>query len=98
MGLDRDEGGGEWDGWCRVGVSKRVCVCVWVCECVMVVVLVGSVVRVATKSKSLKSFDEHQSVNITATHSSIVHSQPHYQHNPCYSVEVATIDRAMFMD
>ena len=30
MGLDRDAGGGEWDGWCRVGVCKRVCVCEWV--------------------------------------------------------------------
>ena len=21
-GLDRDAGGGEWDGWCRVGVGE----------------------------------------------------------------------------
>ena len=28
VGLNRDAGGGEWDGWCRVSVCKRV----WVCE------------------------------------------------------------------
>ena len=28
VGLDRDAGGGEWDGWCRVGVCT--CVCEWV--------------------------------------------------------------------
>ena len=26
--LDSDAGGGEWEGWCRVSVCKRV----WVCE------------------------------------------------------------------
>ena len=50
--------------------------------------------RVAARSKSVKSFDEHQSNNVTATHSSIVHSQPHYRHSPCCSVEVATKDAA----
>ena len=38
VGLDRDAGGGEWDGCCRVGVCKRVCVCDsgggWVRVCV----------------------------------------------------------------
>ena len=29
--MDRDAGGAEWDGWCRVGVCKRVCVCVGGC-------------------------------------------------------------------
>ena len=53
--------------------------------------------RVAPKSKSVKSFDEHQSANITATHSSIVHSQPLDRHNPCCSVEVATKDRARIL-
>ena len=32
---DRDAGGGQWDGWCRVGDSVCVCVCVggWVDVC-----------------------------------------------------------------
>ena len=34
VGLDRDARGGEWDGWCRVGVCRRVCVCVCLCVCV----------------------------------------------------------------
>ena len=35
------------------------------------------------KSKSVNSLEQHQSANITATHSSIVHSQPHDRHSPC---------------
>ena len=75
--------------------------CVWV-VCVWVVGVSDAGVsrisgRVAAKSRSLKSFDEHQSNNNTATHSSIVNSQPHYRHNPCCSVEVATKERAKIL-
>ena len=42
-----------------------------------------------------RQLDEHQSVNITATHSSIVHLPQFDRHNPCCSVEVAIKDRAM---
>ena len=80
-----------------------VCVCVCECECLFECVRVsdggGSRIsgRVAAKSKRVKSFDEHQSANITATHSSIAHSQPLDRHNPCCSVEVATKDRAKIL-
>ena len=60
-------------------------------------VVVGSVVSVAAKSKSVNSLDERQSANLTATHSSTVHSQPHDGHNPRCSVEVATKDRARIL-
>ena len=60
-------------------------------------VLVGLEVSVRAMSKSINSLDEHQSVNITATHSSTFHSQPLDRHNPCCSVEVATKDRAMIL-
>ena len=59
--------------------------------------IVGSVATVAAKSKCVNSLDEHQSANITATHSSIVHSQIHDRHSPCCSVEVATKDRARIL-
>ena len=51
--------------------------------------VVGSEGRVTAMSKSVNSLEEHQSANITARHSSMVHSTPLDQHNPCYSVEVA---------
>ena len=28
--MERDAGGSQWDGWCRVGDSMCVCVCVFV--------------------------------------------------------------------
>ena len=60
-------------------------------------VLVGLEVGVRAMSKRISSLVEHQSVNITATHSSTVHSQPHDRHNPCCSVEVATKERTMIL-
>ena len=79
--MERDAGGSQWDGWCRVGDCMYVCV--WLCDGGGGSLLSG---RVAAKSKSDKSFDEHQSENITATHSSTVQSQPFDPHCPCYSV------------
>ena len=61
------------------------------------VVVVGSVVSVGAKSKMVNSLEQHQSANITATHSSTVHSQPLDRHNPCCSVEVATKYRARIL-
>ena len=61
------------------------------------VVLVDSMGRVAAKSKSVNSLDEHQSANITATHSSIDHSPLLDRRKPSYSVEEATKDRARIM-
>ena len=71
-----------------------MCVCVFVCVCVSDGGNSGISAECFAKSKRVNSLDEHQSANITATHSSIVHSQSHYRHNPCCSVEVAIKDGA----
>ena len=57
----------------------------------------GSVGSVGAMSKSVNSLDEHKSVNITATHSSIFHLPQFDRHSPCCSVEVATKDRARIL-
>ena len=34
VGLDREVGNDDWEGWCRVGDSMCVCLCGWVGGCV----------------------------------------------------------------
>ena len=102
----RERGGiGRWERWAWIemqavvsgmGGFALVYVSVCVCDGVMVVI-VGSVVSVRAKSKRVNSLDKHKSANITATHSSTVHSQPHDRHSPCCSVEVASKDRARIL-